>query len=207
MKRIMSVMFLLVSCKSAPSHQSEIANVSGYENNRRMPGANGMPAVGSVSNFHVTGRTSMGGQDPNQCEAAYSGNEKVAVTYTENGVSKNESLYIAGVNNKSFFGTKIDLNGKITDACGTVVEVTFTGNGKSIKQRFVVVDRIYEGHAQEEDNLDIAKEAYYAIRNALGIQNNFYAATTVIAAGSYRFAQNQKCQFIPGQKSPCGNGW
>jgi hypothetical protein len=191
----------------ACSRSGVSSDAKGYENNRRYVGVSGMPSVGQSENMFVTGRTSMGSRDNNQCEAAYSGDETVSVTYLENGVSKTESLYITGVNNRSF-GT--DSNGVITDACGTVVEVTFDvrNNRSPVRKRFVVVDRIYEGHAQGRPNLDIAARAYYEVRQALGHQNNFDGMQVkTIAKGSYTYSQNSDCRFESGVKNSCGNGW
>lgn len=203
MNRHLLLFFMTLAC-SRPESSSD---TKGYENNRRFAGVTGMPSVGQSETMFVTGRTSMGTRDNNQCEAAYSGDETVTVTYFENGVSKTESLYITGVNNRSF-GT--DRNGVITDACGTVVEVTFDvrNNRSAVKKRFVVVDRIYEGHAQGRPNLDIAAKAYYEVRQALGHQNNFDGMQVkTIAQGSYTYAQNSDCRFEAGIKNACGNGW
>jgi hypothetical protein len=203
MKASLFFVIFVFGCKSA----GDMSSVKGYENNRRAVGVTGLMRVGQSQAMYVTGRTSMGSRDPNQCEAAYSGDEMVDVTYIENGTSKRESLYITGINNKSF-GT--DQNGLITDACGTVIEVTFdVGKGRApLKKRFVVVDRIWEGHAQSRPNLDIAARAYYEMRQALGHNDNFNGMNVrTVALGSYTYAQNSDCTFQPGVKNPCGNGW
>lgn len=203
MRASLFLVLAVFGCQSSV-HESD---VRGYENTRRYVGVSGMARVGRSETMFVTGRTSMGPRDNNQCEAAYSGDEMVAVTYIDNGQLKTESLYITGVNNKSF-GT--DRNGVITDACGTVIEVTFdVGNGKvPAKKRFVVVDRIYEGHAQGRPNLDIAARAYYEMRQTMGHNNNFDGMQVrTVALGSYTFAQNTDCKFQPGVKSPCGDSW
>jgi hypothetical protein len=209
-KAILVSFVLMTACKtSAPGSSA----VQGYENSRRKVGVTGLASMGQSQQFYVTGRTSMGTRDNNQCEAAYVDNEKVSITYQDGGVTKTESLYIAGVNNTSFFGSKFpgyEMNGVITDACGTVLEVTFdVKNGRQpIKMRFVVVDRIYEGHAQDRPNLDIAKEAFYKLRQDLGYGNNFDGMSVrTVAKGSYTYAQNSDCKFEPGQTNSCGSGW
>ncbi len=184
---------------------SSVSTFSGYENNRRKTGLNGLAGVGLSKSYKVTGRTSMGPRDRNQCEATYSGDEKVTVTYSEQGVTKTSALYITGVNNSDFATSS---NGIITDACGTIVEATFISNGRSVVERFVVVDQIYESHAQNEPNLDIAKAAYFDIRKALGHSDNFTQINVkTIANGSYTYTQNSDCSFMPGVLTICGFGW
>lgn len=147
----------------------------------------------------------MGAQHRNQCEAAYSGSETVKVTWTEGGKTITQDLFITGVNNRDFATSD---NGVISDACGQVLEATYTINGKTIVERYVVVDRIYEDHAQGEPNLDIAAASYTRIREALKHHDNFYKISVkTIARGSYTYAENQKCMFNPYGPSPCGNGW
>jgi hypothetical protein len=198
------------ACGSTPNNES---TVKGYENTRRMLNSDGLKPVGDSEAFFVTGRLSMGLKDRNQCEAAYVDDEKVLVKYEEDGEKKIEPLYVTGVNNLSFFGahdSSRDLNGKITAACGTVVEVNFdVKNGSTpIKMRFVVVDRIYEQHAQDRPNLDIAKQAYLELRKRLSHENNFDGMTVqTIAKGSYQYAQNNDCWFEPGNLNRCGDGW
>ncbi len=124
------------------------------------PGGTGQRAGG----YEVTGRTSMGLRDPNQCGIDYSGNERVG----------NQQLLITGIDN-THFGTNQD--GQLTSSCGRVAYLHL--NGK--RHPFVIVDRIWE--ARHASQLDVAREFFYGPMGSNNVSNGTVEITSTVASG------------------------
>ena len=104
-----------------------------------------LQAVSTISNgaYEITGRTTMGTEDRNQCGIQYTGSERVG----------NPPMLIAGIDSRNF-GTMSD--GTPTGICGQIVEVNINGTVMD----FVIVDRIFQNTSSNQ--LDVAKEVYYS---------------------------------------------
>ena len=93
--------------------------------------------------YDVTGRTTMGQSDRNQCGIQYTGSERVGTP----------PMLITGIDSRNF-GSFSD--GVTTPICGQIVEADLNGT----VVQFVIVDRIWENTS--DNQLDVAHEVFYS---------------------------------------------